>query len=382
MLPGSGVEISSNGAGQTRRRNGWKKTFHHLYRQALSWITKWTAIPDIFVFLWGPFALYSGLQAIKREQVNIIYSTGPPFASHIVAALLKKMTKRPLVIDFRDAWTSDPVRRMKYPVARHPIESMLEKLVIQNADLVVATTEGISRDFRNRYGLGCEKKFMTLPNGFDREEFSLPDKAENGRPRKMRIVHTGFLRLERSPKPLLMSLRRLFDENPGMEDEFEVYLIGETKAFVDGRTIEDYLQELRLEQVVKLIGHVSQPEAIRYQMSADILLLVIGVVPPEEVSTYGIASKVFDYMVASRPVLALADPGPVRELVEKTQIGPAFAPSDIEGIKGYLLQALEEFREGRLEVKSNKAEIDRYDFRELTGQLVQQFYILTRHSTF
>jgi hypothetical protein len=127
-----------------------------------------------------------------------------------------------------------------------------------------------------------------------------------------------------------------------------------------------------------LVAHVPQPEAIRYQISADILLLVIGVVPPEEISTYGIASKVFDYMVADRPVLALADPGPVSELVERTQIGPVFAPSDIEGIKQYLSDSLEAFGRGKLEVNSNKEEIERYDFRNLTGQLVDKFHILMR----
>jgi glycosyltransferase involved in cell wall biosynthesis len=382
VLPASDNGRSAPGTNHTRRTDSWKKTFRQLCRQVLSWVKKWTAIPDIFVFVWAPFALYSGVRAITREDANVIYSTGPPFSSHIVGVLIKKLTRKPLIVDFRDAWTANPVRRMKYPIARHSIESMVEKFVIQNADTVVSTTEGITHDFRNRYGGGGDKKFITLPNGYDREEFSLPDKTENGRPRKMRIVHTGFLRLERSPKPLLTALRQLFDENPGMEEELEVYLIGEAKTFLDGRTIEDYLQELRLETVVKLIGHVPQPEAIQYQMSADILLLVIGVVPPEEVSTYGIASKVFDYMIAGRPVLALADPGPVRELVEKTEIGPAFAPADIQGIKDYLLQALLEFRVGRLEVKSNKAEIERYDFRELTGQLVQQFFILTHRNTF
>jgi glycosyltransferase involved in cell wall biosynthesis len=382
LLPVSDNGRSANGASQTQRRNYRRKTFRQLCRQVLSWIKKWTAIPDIFVFLWAPFALYSGLKAVTREDAKVIYSTGPPFSSHLIGVLLKKMTRRPLIVDFRDAWTSNPVRRMKTPAPRHPIEAVLEKFVIRNADVVLSTTEGITRDFRRRYGLGSEKKFITLPNGFDREEFSLPDKAEDRGLDKMRIVHTGFLRLERSPKPLLAALRQLFDERPGMEDEVEVYLIGETQPFLDGRTIEDYLQDFRLEQVVKLIGHVSQPEATRYQISADMLLLVIGVVPPQEVSTYGIASKVFDYMIAGRPVLTLADPGPVRELVEKTEIGPAFAPSDIQGIKGYLLQALEEFKQGRLEVKSNKSEIDRYDFRELTGQLVQQFFIITHRNTF
>jgi hypothetical protein len=112
-------------------------------------------------------------------------------------------------------------------------------------------------------------------------------------------------------------------------------------------------------------------------MSADILLLVIGVVPPEEVLTYGIASKVFDYMVAARPVLTLADPGPVSELVERTEIGPIFAPSDIGGLKQYLLGAAEAFKNGRLEVNSNREEIEKYDFRKITEQLVECFQNLT-----
>ena len=213
--------------------------------------------------------MYSGVRALTREQAEVIYSTGPPFASHLVSVLLKKMTRKPLIVDFRDAWTANPVRRMKYPVARHSIESMLEKFVIQNADLVVSTTEGITRDFQNRYGLGCDKKFITLPNGYDREEFSLPAKTEDRPVNKMRIVHTGHLTVERSPRPLLIGLRQLLDEKPNFRDDIEVYLVGESEQFLDGRKIEDYLAELNLESVVTLIGHVPQPEAIQYQRRGE-----------------------------------------------------------------------------------------------------------------
>ena len=330
------------------------------------------------MLVWAPFALCKGFRAIGREETAVIYSTGPPFSNHVIGMCLKRITRKPLILDFRDAWTANPVRRMKYPVARHPIELMLEKIVIRNADLVVSTTDGMTEDFRGRYGLEPAEKFVTLPNGYDREEFSVPPKLERNRCHKMRIVHTGHLRLERSPKPLFIALRRLFDEQPNLVDDLEVYLVGENQPFLDGKNISNYLNELCLESIVKLIDHVPQPEAIRYQMSADILLLVIGVVPPEEVATYGIASKVFDYMLAGKPVLTLADPGPVSELVARTEIGPAFPPSDIEGIKQYLSDALEAFSRGRLEVRSNKVEIDRYDFRQLTGQLAKKFDSLTR----
>jgi glycosyltransferase involved in cell wall biosynthesis len=225
--------------------------------------------------------------------------------------------------------------------------------------------------------LESSEKFLTLPNGYDKEEFCISGESREDPGHKLRIVHTGKLGLERSPRPLLIALRRLLDENPALEQVVEVYLVGEIGVFNDGKTIEHYLDEFHLRSVVKLTGHVPQLEAIRYQTSADILVLIIGIVPPEDVSTYGIASKVFDYMLAGRPVLTIADPGPVSALVEKTQIGPAFAPSEIDQIQGYLSDALRVSRTGQLNINPNRAEIEKYDFRQLTALLVERFSVLT-----
>jgi hypothetical protein len=378
ILPSSDEERLERANPKSKHNSRLRKLAVRLCRQAISWAKTRTAIPDAYMLVWAPFAMFVGFRAIAREEPAVIYSTGPPFSNHIVGMFLKRITKKPLIVDFRDAWTANPVRRIKYTGIRHMIESTLEQIVIWSADLVVSTTEGITQDFRQRYKLERANKFITLANGYDKEEFCIAGNSARDRCQKLRIVHTGQLTLERSPKPLLAALRRLFDEKPHLSDEIEVYFVGENQAFLDGKTIENYLEEFRLESVVKLVAHVPQPEAIRYQVSADILLLVIGVVPTEQVSTYGVASKVFDYMVAGRPVLALADPGPVSEIVQRTRIGPAFAPSDVEGIKQYLSNAVEAFREGRLEVESNKSEIDRYDFRNLTGQLAEKFRTLIR----
>jgi glycosyltransferase involved in cell wall biosynthesis len=365
----SGQERSVS-TGQRRRR--LRVSTGRIWQKVVDWVKQWTAIPDAFLLMWAPFATCVGFKAITREETDIIYSTGPPFSNHIVGMCLKRITGKPLILDFRDAWSANPVRRIKFAGTRHVIEKMLEKLVIRSADLVVSTTDGITQDFRLRYGQRHSGKFITLPNGYDKDEFRLPNKLSREKRQRMRIVHTGQLTVERSPRPLLIALRQLLDERPDLADFIEVYLVGENQRFLDGKTIENYLEEFRLQSVIRLVGHVPQPEAIQYQVSADILLLVIGTVPPEEVSTYGIASKVFDYMIAGRPVLTLADPGPVSELVQETQIGPAFAQSDVAGIKQYLLDAVEAFNEGKLEIKSNKKQIEMYDFRNITSQLVER----------
>ncbi|HSE91088.1 MAG TPA: glycosyltransferase [Candidatus Binatia bacterium] len=330
----------------------------------------WIAVPDRFV-TWLPYAVFKGLSVIRNDNVSVIYSTAPPFSNHLVAALLKGCTQRPLVVDFRDAWIANPARERKYGRIRQAVESLLEKIVIKSADVVVTTTDGITADFRSRYASERPGKFITLPNGFDRDEFQDREASKRTLPNKnkMSIVHTGYLLMERSPKPFLQALRRLLDERPGLESEMETHFIGESNTFLDGKKLIDYIDEYDLHRVVKLTGHVSRGEATQHQTCADLLLLIIGTVPKEQVMTYGVASKVFDYMMAQKYVLAIADEGPVWELVKKTKIGEVLPPSNIEGIKQCLSRAYDLYTTDALSADADMAEVSRYDVHVLTSQL-------------
>jgi glycosyltransferase involved in cell wall biosynthesis len=342
-------------------------------------IKRWIVIPDEFI-TWLPYALFRGIDIIRKEKIEVIYATAPPFSNHLIALLLKQFTGRPLVIDFRDAWIANPVRKRKYVRVRGVVEALLERVVIRGTDLVVATTEGITQDFRARYPRESAGKFITIPNGYDREEFNDIPQPLMACPKKMSIVHTGYLSMERSPKPLLEALRRLLDERPLLENEIEVYFIGESGEFLDGKKVEDYIKQYHLDTVVKSIGHVPRREATQYQMHAHILLLVIGVVPKEQVFTYGIASKVFDYMMAKKRVLAISDKGPVSELVEKTRIGDVLAPSDIEGIKQFLSRSYDAYAHNSLHVNADMQEITKYDTGLLTARLVELFHTCIRRT--
>jgi glycosyltransferase involved in cell wall biosynthesis len=353
---------------QVKERNGAFKKFQ---KQLKGFLNKWTAIPDEFI-VWAPAAISYGIKLVSRENIDAVYSTAPPFSNHIVAAMIARFARKPLVLDFRDAWVSDPARKWRYsPKIRRGIEALLEKTIVRTAGAVVSTTDGITQDFRTRYPLEVKEKFLTITNGYDRDELKNRVVPNKENPEKMYIVHTGWLVKERSPETFLEALRKLLDERPELADKIEVHLIGESGKFYDGLQVEDYIEKFMLNNVVKLAYHLPRMEAMNRQMCADILLLIIGIVPKDEVVTYGIASKVFDYMLAQKPVLALADKGPVSELVERTEVGSVIEPSNVKSIKEFLSESFDRYTKRKLTVEMNITEIMRYDMEVLTEKLAE-----------
>jgi glycosyltransferase involved in cell wall biosynthesis len=364
-------EPADASASEMPRRATWLNRALH---PCLNFLKKWVAIPDPLVIWWVPFAVLKGLAVCRSERIDLIYATAPPFSNHVAAAVLKWLTQKPLVIDFRDAWIANPMRKLRLPQARRRVEARIEHTVIRQAAAVVCTTDGMTQDFRARYPHEPPQKFVLITNGYDREDVPscMADEAETDSA-KMRIVHTGNLTAERSPRPFLESLRRLLDTRPDLKDRIEVVFVGKSERFLDGCRLEDYLSTYELHHVVKLPGYVSRAEAIAYQCSASILLLLIGVVPKEQIWTYGIASKLYDYMLTQKPIMTLADPGPVSDIVERTNMGVVLEPSDVDGMTAYLSNAFDLYTHHQLRIEPNLDEINKYDIQILSGTLTELF---------
>ncbi|MDH3598528.1 MAG: glycosyltransferase [Candidatus Tectomicrobia bacterium] len=353
------------------RRTTW---LNRVLQRSLNFLKRWIAIPDPLVIFWVPFAILKGLSVCRNERIDLIYATAPPFSNHVAAAILKLLTQKPLVTDFRDAWIANPMRKLRLPQARRRVEARIEHAVIRQADAVVCTTAGMTQDFCARYPQELQQKFVWISNGYDREDVPacMADEAEADS-FKMRIVHTGNLTAERSPRHFLESLRRLLDTRPELKDRIEVVFVGKSEPFLDGCRLEDYLGTYELHHVVKLPGYVSRAEAMAYQTSANILLLLIGVVPKEQILTYGIASKLYDYMLVQKPIMTLADQGPVSDIVERTNMGVVLEPSDVEGMTTYLSDTFDLYTRHQLRIEPNLDEIDKYDIQILSGNLAELF---------
>ncbi len=113
------------------------------------------SIPDVGNW-WMPCAIPAALRELRRRPISAIYATGAPFSSHLLAAVLKARTGLPLVFDYRDEWTLDPLRSTVLPSYRTtifmPWERLLHRWAVNKADRVILVTENAHRAFVDRFG--------------------------------------------------------------------------------------------------------------------------------------------------------------------------------------------------------------------------------------
>jgi glycosyltransferase involved in cell wall biosynthesis len=315
-------------------------SFRSLYRRVYKQLGALVGIPEATI-MWLPFAMWAGLRVLHQSKPRVIFATAPPYSVPLVATALKKLTGIPLVLEFRDAWVAEPARMCNSNIWRRKLETRQEEWCIRAADRVVSVTEGVTRDFIERYARFVDPEtFVTIPNGYDREDFRAVSAIKDVTKDRFRIVHTGGLGNERTPKYFLKALQSLFQRCPDLRSKLEVVFVGQSGRFFDGKHMEEYVQTYGLEGVVHTTGFVSRQESLRYQLTADLLLLLVGVVPAKKSQCYGLSAKVFDYALAGKPVLAVAEEGATADFVRASGIGEVVSHHDTVGIVAGVERAL------------------------------------------
>ena len=145
-------------------------------------------VPDLSLITWLPFLLPRALQAAGALRPDCVITTGPPQSAHLVGLVLRRRGV-PWIADLRDGWTFDPPHPPWPSSALAGLDAWLERSVLPAADRVVAVTEPITRDLRDRLGLRAE----AITNGFDPDEAPAADGAGLLDPERFSLVHTGRL---------------------------------------------------------------------------------------------------------------------------------------------------------------------------------------------
>ncbi|GAI89965.1 unnamed protein product, partial [marine sediment metagenome] len=107
-------------------------------------------VPDGTI-LWAPHALLHGRKIIRNNGIDIIFSTAPPFSSHIIAYLLHKISGKPFVVDYRDDWIRHrPYRKLNGDV-RFRLAKRLEYMLVKDASKVITSTHESIELFKGKY---------------------------------------------------------------------------------------------------------------------------------------------------------------------------------------------------------------------------------------
>lgn len=130
-------------------------------------------IPDV-LFGWIPLTTRNSLKIIRKENVDIIYASCPPFSSAIIGYILKRITKKHLVIDFRDMYAVEIPslsKSFKKPRLRQKVDSWIEAKIIKHADIILVTSNEMGEAYKAKYDFTLQNVF-TIYNGFETESLA------------------------------------------------------------------------------------------------------------------------------------------------------------------------------------------------------------------
>jgi glycosyltransferase involved in cell wall biosynthesis len=110
------------------------------------------------------------------------------------------------------------------------------------------------------------------------------------------------------------------------------------------------VRQLGIADVVEFVPHVPRAEVLQQMVDASALLVV------QPVTKVSVPGKLYEYLAAGRPILALAEPGgETAAVVRQTPAGVVVSPDDEDGLR----RALEGLVSGgRRRVESDPAVYD------------------------
>jgi glycosyltransferase involved in cell wall biosynthesis len=303
-----------------------------------------------------------GRRIARKYKVDAVVTSAPPMSTHIGGALLKKTTGIRWVADFRDPWATSPVETMdRRDNFTRRLNERLESWVLRNADAVISTTDSLTSYFRTVVPREQGDKFLTIPNGFDEDDFKSLDGFLPRPGSKISIVFAGTIYLNRSPEPLFAALQALVSTGRISDDSIEIKLIGACIPY-RGVTVQSLIAKYRLQGIVQVIDRVPYDVCINNMANANALLLFA------QGGGDQIPAKVFDYLRINKPIFAIAEDGETKRMLEPFANAFIADPHRIEDIQAKFLGLIRRIGDGG-KLLDDGANIDRYSRRELARQL-------------
>lgn len=322
------------------------------------WIRGNLFIPDARKY-WMGKALSELPDILESEGIQTIITTGPPHSLHLIGLALKRSQNIRWIADFRDPWTDIGYHdALRLGSRAKRIHAQMERDVLKAADRVVATSTHTAESFRKI----AERPVDVITNGYD------GDPASGRQPEGDFVVaHIGSLLSGRNPEALWRAIAALREGDPAFRAAFRLELTGLTSP-----EIERSLRKTGIWEATHLQGYVPHGEAINRQRNAQVLLLI----EIDRAETRGIVpGKLFEYMAAARPVLAVGPRGwEAAQRLEAAGCGKGFTYSEEAAIRAQLAEWFALYRQGKLEQDPSGSLV--YSRRNLSRKLSELLWEL------
>ena len=242
----------------------------------------------------------------------------------------------------------------------------VERFTLSNCAKAVFTTHGAVEMCLSQNPTVPHHRLQIIPNGYDEEGFQEAEArrsstVRNGGPTV--LLHSGVMyQHARNPRLFFEVLADLRLAGTVSPSNLKVIL----RASGNEGVYRTYLRELKLEEIVTLGDAISYADALSEMLNVDGLLVFQA-----SNCNCQIPAKIYEYIRAKRPILALTDPnGDTAHLLKKEGIDTIGMLDSKEDTARALLDFLAKVRAGKAPIASDRS-IERHSRRVHAGEVAQ-----------
>ena len=268
------------------------------------------AVPDMY-FNWAKAASKYGIELMKKEKFDVMFSMHEPPSSHICAMKIKEEFKDlPWVTYWSDPWLKDSTRENISPV-RRKYEQSFERKVVNLSDRFIFVTKANRDDYVNSYNIPIEKTFI-VTRGYDEKQYKEIKEKSNPKlieKEKINFVYAGeiFSKL-RNVNPFIDALNVIKNENIDLYNKLNIMFFGN----IDSDEVKNKLNAI---DKVSVSPRIPYDEALGYMLNSQVLLLF------GNKNSKQIPAKVYDHFGAEGLIFViLGDKNdPIKDVVKNKE---------------------------------------------------------------
>ncbi len=347
--------------------NAIKKTnsFGNMLYPILNLIRLNFFIPDSKIGWYWP-AKRMAEHLTKKQDIKLIFSTSPPYTTHLVAMSLKKITGLNWIADFRDPWVENIAYNTapRLPIVKK-INRHLENRVLCSADAIITVGNGMKKLLNAK--LPTEKnKIHVIPNGYDPAD-TKPALKKAGR---FYLSYFGTVYpYPASWKTLLHCLREYIKKDVHFSNVFRLRIWGTISDNVI-QLIKDFIPPENLE----IRSYQDHALMLEHLYTQQLLLLIIDNIPMNQLIITG---KIFEYLPSGNPILALGPTdGDASDILTKFGRQGCIKHDDMNSIKDTIERNFTLWKTGKLPATPKR--IPSLERQELTNRLASIFDALVK----
>lgn len=315
---------------------------------------KWNYILHYSSFM--IFAIIIGLIRISNK-VDIVFASSPPLFVGVAGFVISKCKKTKFALDIRDIWPDAAVvaGQLSKKSLFYKYAKKVEFKLYMKAHLISCVAKPMAEYISNIIDQdkvvvvynGVPEKYLTTSSLNHENKHNLIKKD------KINVVYVGNMGYCQNLKVVLEAAKKIKEEDL---KEFIFYLIGEG---VEKEKLLKLKAKYALDNVL-ISGPVNKNKAIELIKNSSALLLQLK---DDGIMEKTIPSKMFDYMIAGKPIL-FGIKGEGKKILQNIKGNIFFSPNSTNSFLNALKILKENYKQLADWAKENRKIVQKYYVRE------------------